>query len=274
MKCDKCSAAAVIYQKYSGMHLCAAHFQEDVHRKIRGSLRESGIFGHGAKIAVAVNGSADSSVLIYVLKSLFSNRKNIELMAIMIDEGIVGYRHQSLDCAIRLANELHVPYIIKRFRDAFGVTIDDLHDIKEPCSTCKSMRNELLNRTATEVGANVLAIAHNLDTEAAEIMLRYLRGDIEGRSDASSMLGISSEKIPVIKPLRRIPAEESRLYAETLGICFSSTSCPYARGLSRDVEKELKGFDERHPGTNYSLLRCRERMAELRRLRDEEGQSL
>ena len=195
MKCDKCSAAAVIYQKYSGMHLCTAHFQEDVHRKIRGSLRESGIFAHGAKLAVAVNGSADSAVLIYVLKSLFSNRKDIELVAIMIDEGIDGYRYQALDCAVRLADELHVPFVIRRFSDAFGATMDDLHDVKEPCSICEPMRNELLNMTATQVGANALAIGSSLDTEAAEIMLRYLHGDIEGTSDISSISGTSGNQV-------------------------------------------------------------------------------
>ena len=281
MKCDKCTASAIIYQKYSGMHLCARHFQEDVHRKIRESLRESGIFGHGAKIAVGVNGSADSAVLIYVLKSLFSNRNDIELVAIMIDEGIVGYSHHALDYAIRLANELHVPYVIKSFIDAFGETIDGLHDIRELCSICKSMRNKLLLRTAVEVGATALATGNNLDTESAEIMLRYLSGDIEDTADVSSIsstLGVHShntgEQIPIIKPLRRIPAEEARLYAKNQRTPFASVPCPYARGLLADVKKELRDFEAKHPGTNYSLLRMQERVVKLRRSRDEEGQSL
>ncbi|MFB3766339.1 MAG: tRNA lysidine(34) synthetase TilS [Methanotrichaceae archaeon] len=283
MKCDKCSSPSAIYQKYSGMHLCTAHFWEDVHRKIRGHLRESGIFAHGAKLAAAVNGSAESAVMIYVLKSLFSNRKDIEFVAIMIDEGIAGDRHQALGCAISLASELRVPFVIKRFKDAFGVTMDGLHEIIEPCSICEPMRKDLLNRTAAQVGADALAVGSSLDSEAAGICFRYLRGDIEGTSDvsdimaASSLSGISPdglEKIPIIKPLRRIPAEEVRLYARSRGIRFNSTACPYARGLLMDVRKELRGFEERHPGTNYSLLRSIEHIAELRILRDEDGQSL
>lgn len=275
MKCDKCSAAAVIYQKYSGMHLCAAHLQEDANRKIRGSLRESGIFAHGTKLAIAMNGNVDSAVLICVLKGLFANRRDIDLIAIMIDEGIAGFRPQALEDAVSLANELRVPFAVKRFEEAFGFTIDELHDNAEACSICKSMKNKLLKRTAIEAGADALAAASNLDEEAAEIMTRYLSGAIDGVSDApDAPSNKGGEEIPVIKPLRRIPADEVRLYAEILGIRFKTTVCPHAGGLLADAKKELEGFESRHPGTNYSLLRSIERMADLRHMRDEEGQSL
>lgn len=264
MKCDKCSSQAVVYQKYSGMHLCTAHFQDDVHRKIRGTLRESGIFARGAKLAVAMNGSAESAVLIYVLKNLFSNRKDFELVAIMIDEGIAGFRHQALDCAIQLANELHIPFIVKHFKDAFGVTIDELHETRSTCHICKSMRKDLLNNTAEMVGANALAIGSNLDSEAAEIMAGYLSEDIEGLPDTPSCN--RKEEFQLIKPLRRIPAKEVELYAKCFGIRFASVPCPYASGLLMDIKKELEGFEERHPGTNYALLRSLERMVELQPL--------
>lgn len=275
MKCDKCSAAAVIYQKYSGMRLCAAHFQEDANRKIRGALRESGIFAHGAKLALAIDGSANSAVLIHVLRSQFPNRRDIDLMAIMIDEGIAGYRPQALDEAVRQAFEHHVPFVVARFEDAFEVTIDELHDSVEICSICKSMKNKLLKRTAAEVGADALAAGSSLDDEAAEIMAGYLSGAIDGAfnaPDASSKN--EGREIPVILPLRRIPAEEVRLYAEILGISFKTKVCPHAGGLLTDVKKELGGFESRHPGTNYSLLRSVERVGDLRHMRDEEGQSL
>lgn len=272
MKCDKCSAPASVYQKYSGMHLCTAHFQEDVHRKIRGTLRESGVFAHGAKLAVAVNGSADSAVLIYVLKSLFENRRDIDLIAVMIDEGIAGYSPLALDSAIKLANELHVPFEVLRSKDAFAVAIDELHDTEVLCSICKSMKRELLEKTAFKAGAEALAIGSNLDAEAAEIMTGYLSGAIDGISEVSTR--DKREEIQVIKPLRRIPAEEVRLYAEIHEIGSAASPCPYARGLLTDVEKELKDFEARHPGTNYSLLRMKERMEELCTSRDEEGQSL
>ncbi|MFQ6063498.1 MAG: tRNA lysidine(34) synthetase TilS, partial [Methanosarcinales archaeon] len=35
MKCTKCNNNAIIYQKYSGVHLCKEHFIYDVERKIK-----------------------------------------------------------------------------------------------------------------------------------------------------------------------------------------------------------------------------------------------
>jgi len=207
-----------------------------------------------------------------VLKSLFANRRDIDLMAIMIDEGIAGYRPQALDYAVKLAGEYHVPYVIKRFEDAFEATIDEVRDDDETCSFCKSMKNRLLKRTAIEAGAEALAVGSNLDAEAAEIMRAYLSGAIYGVSDVPSR--DKREDIQVIKPLRRIPADEVRLYAEIHEIGFSSSCCPHDRGLLTDIKKELRGFEARHPGTNYSLIRSRERIEKLRPMRDEEGQSL
>jgi tRNA(Ile)-lysidine synthase TilS/MesJ len=95
-ECDKCRSEAIIYQKYSGMHLCGSHFEEDVHRKIRESIRETGVFAHSARVAVAVSGGKDSCTLLYALKTLFCRRPNIELIAIMVDEGIEGMSSRAL----------------------------------------------------------------------------------------------------------------------------------------------------------------------------------
>lgn len=49
----KCPMPAVIYQKYSGMHLCQSHFDDDVHRKVRETIRQTA-FAHGLRLALAM----------------------------------------------------------------------------------------------------------------------------------------------------------------------------------------------------------------------------
>ena len=53
MKCDKCSAPAVLFQRYSGLHLCKAHFFADVEKKIKKEVRKERIEG---TLAVAFSG--------------------------------------------------------------------------------------------------------------------------------------------------------------------------------------------------------------------------
>jgi uncharacterized protein (TIGR00269 family) len=265
-KCDKCHSSAVIFQKYSGMRLCYAHFGEDVRRKIRESIRETGIFARRACVAVALSGGKDSSVLLCALKDLFSKRKDIELVAVMIDEGIEDYRPKTLSFAKALAERLEVPYVIKSLKEAFGVTADDAaflkHDLST-CSFCSVMKNSLLNKAARELNADALATGHNLDDEAQMVFQSYLKGDID------SLLRLKprrpqSGQIPWIKPLRRIPEEEIALYATMHGLTFDSMVCPHANDSMRlGVKNMLNGFEARHPGTKYSLLRSLDRLLGL-----------
>lgn len=266
-KCDKCHSRAIIYQKYSGMRLCSAHFGEDVCRKIRESIRETGIFARGARVAVALSGGRDSSVLLCVLKDLFSKRKDVELVAIMIDEGIEGYRPKTLGFAKALTERLEVPYVIKSLKEAFGVTMDEVASLERDqaaCSFCSVMKNSLLNKAARELNADALATGHNLDDEAQMVFQSYLKGDIDSLfrpHPRHPQPGL----VPWIKPLRRIPEEETALYATTHGLSpFDSKGCPHEKDAMRlEVKNTLNDFEARHPGTRYSLLRSLDRVVDL-----------
>jgi uncharacterized protein (TIGR00269 family) len=267
IECDKCRASAIIFQKYSGMHLCSPHFDEDVHRKIRESIRETGIFARRARVAVALSGGKDSSVLLSSLKDLFSKRRDVELVAVMIDEGIEGYRPKTLGFAKALAERLEVPYVVRSLKEAFGVTMDEVASKEQdqsPCSFCRVMRKDLLIKTARELNVDALATGHNLDDEAQAVLQGYLRGDVD-RLFWLQPRRPQPGMPPWIKPLRRIPEEEIALYADTHDLCaFSSSFCPHVDDAMHLVVKNmLNDFEVRHPGTKYSLLRSLDRVLDL-----------
>ena len=110
-KCDKCNCSAIIYQRYSGMHLCREHFEEDVHRKIREELRKTGLFGPDSRIAVGLDGGRKSATLAFVLKNLFIARKDIDLLAVIIDEG--KKTCPTADQAAHVAEQLEIAYTVK-----------------------------------------------------------------------------------------------------------------------------------------------------------------
>jgi len=238
--CDKCSSKAIIYQRYSGMHLCQAHFDEDVHRKIRESLRRTQLFGRGERVAVGLSGGKDSATLLYVLKNMFSRRRDIDFVAIIIDEG------QGVAQARLISQMLKVPSVISSMHGATGTRV----------------KADLLIKTAQENGADVLATGHNLDDEAQEVFLKFLQGDVEGLLQTSAGCR-DKDPIPWIKPLRRVPEKETRLYAITHGLYHHRSEC-CTLGWKLEVKRHLNGFESRHPGTKYSLLRSLERILLLK----------
>jgi len=263
-KCDKCPRDAIIYQRYSGMRLCREHFEDDVHRKIREALRKTGLFSRDAHVAVGLDGGRKSATLAFVLKNLFARRKDIDLLAVIIDEG--RKTGPTADQARHVAERLETPYIVKslplvpaRYSHTESCRgHDDLPDrnseYQQPlCIDRNALKRELLFCTAKENGAGILATGESLDDEALEIFIGYLKGDADA---------VMSEEqcVAWIKPLRRIPEKEVRLYAicrdlgfadEMPNVCEKTS----AGALRLQAKRLLFGFDSRHPGTNYSLLR-------------------
>jgi uncharacterized protein (TIGR00269 family) len=256
MKCQRCGKSAVVFQKYSNAHLCRVHFIEDVERKIKRDIRKFRMVEKDDRIAVALSGGKDSAALLYVLHKIFRNRPDIELLAVTIDEGIKGYREHTLSHAVKLTGELGIPHTIRTFKEGFGITLDELTKRKEhaACTLCGVLRKNLLNKAARELGADKLAIGHNLDDEAQTILMNYLRGDVDRLK--RMLPGIIQPGLVMrIKPLRSIPEKEVALYGLLNDLPVSTDECPYAgEALRNEVREMVNNYEVKHPGTKYSLL--------------------
>ncbi|MGZ4864591.1 MAG: TIGR00269 family protein [Halobacteriota archaeon] len=256
MKCDKCSASAILFQRYSGLHLCTSHFITDVEKKIKRQVRKERIEG---TLAIALSGGKDSAVTLSVLTNLLSHR-NIEIIAISVDEGIAGYRENALESAATLVTKLGVRWEVASFEQYFGVRIDRVNE--RPCTVCGILRRSLLNRLAKTVGASALATGHNLDDEAQTVQMNYLRGDIDRllRLDHPTKEGL----VRRVKPLKYIPEKEVALYAILKGIPTNLDECKFSAGVFRaEVRDILNDLECRHPGTKYSLVSGLERILQL-----------
>ena len=79
-------------------------------------VREEQLIKKNEKVAVAVSGGKDSITLAYLLKKL-QQRYPFQMEAIIIDEGISGYRNLTLDAAKAQLEMLEISYHIESFKD-------------------------------------------------------------------------------------------------------------------------------------------------------------
>ena len=261
MKCSKCRREAIIYQRYSGLHLCEQHFNRDFEAKAKRAIREHRWIQSGDTVAVALSGDGDSSALLYFLSRLLRERRDIRLMAITVDEGIRGYREPRRARAIAVS--LGVPWVTASFAKEYGITLDEIVGRKGAelaCSYCGVLRQALMNRIACEHGVTKFAYGFNLDDGARSVLTSVLRGDADRLiHPVQEVEGM----VPRIKPFMCIPGSEVALYASLNVEGFDLAECPYAVGaLQGDARRILDEYTSRHPATKYSLVNLGEALRE------------
>ena len=106
-----------------------------------------------------------------------------------------------------------------------------------------------MNKTAKELGYNIIATGHNLDDEVAVLFGNTLNWDIEYMRRQYPVLEEESGFIRKVKPLCRITEKESALYAVFNGIDYIEYECPFSEGASSIRYKEIwSQIEQQSPG--------------------------
>ncbi len=261
LACSRCGDAAVYYRPYSGERLCGRCFLNSIVGKTRRTISKYKMLSHGDKIGVAVSGGKDSLTLLHILSNVTRGHAS-EIVALIVDEGIEGYREEAVDHAIQTCNELRIKYRILSFKDAYSLTLDEAIKLRTDnslaaCTICGALRRRAIDQLAKESGVDVIATAHNLDDILQTFLMNLFSGDVQ-RIVRSRVLEEPSELFPVkrIKPLMEIPEAEIALFAYLKHIPFQRASCPYMNeSIRSEVRSILNEMELKHPGIKFNLLR-------------------
>jgi uncharacterized protein (TIGR00269 family) len=260
MQCTKCRRPAILYQRYSGLHLCEGHFIQDVETKAKRTIRTHRWIQPGDRVGVAISGGKDSSALLYFLKKVLGPRRDIDLVGITIDEGIRGYRHP--DDACKLASVMGVGCITASFSDEYGITLDRIVERAgdaQSCSYCGVLRRHLINKVARENGVTKLALGFNLDDEAQSTLMNVLRGDASRLQRGTVPF---PGMVPRIKPFIFIPEREIALYSLLHVEGLEIGRCPYSHNALRaEVRRMLNRYAWNHPSARHSLVNLGEELS-------------
>ncbi len=260
--CSCCGEPAVIYLPASQRHLCGRHLICDVELRVASTIKNESQISLGDRVAVAISGGKDSTALLVILSRLLLSFPGSEIVAITVDEGIVGYRADTLRAAEALTQQLGINHHIVSFRDQIGDDLDTLLTgrEKEACTICGILRKKALADAARDAGATVIATGHNLDDEAQSVLMNTLRGDLP-RLIRDTGPGSSSLFLPRIKPLSAITEKEIAAYLFVKGLFSVLPECPYTKyALRAEVRTMLNRLEQLHPGTMLHLVYSKKRI--------------
>jgi len=214
------------------------------------------------RVAVALSGGKDSTALLLLLHRLLPLWGDVRLIAITIDEGIAGYREETIQSAEQLTGRLGIEHHCISFTSLFGDSLDAFLTGRETqaCSICGILRKKALVVGAQQAGATKLATGHNLDDEAQSVLMNVFRGDLP-RLVRNSSRESSGNFIPRIKPLSRISEKDIATYLMLNDAWSELPECPYTRyAMRREVRSMLSGFEYKHPGTMLHLMESKEKI--------------
>jgi uncharacterized protein (TIGR00269 family) len=265
--CSKCSKSAVTFIRYNGTHLCRDHFIQYFEKRVKKDIKKQGRTEDNCKIGIAISGGKDSMVALHVTNDIFSKREKIDIVAITVNEGIKGYRDESISIASENCKKLGIEHHIVSFKDMVGKTMDEIaskHDELGECSYCGVFRRLCLNKKSKELGVNKLVTGHNLDDMAQSILMNFANGDVKKLARLGPHKKIQPGLIPRMFPLRVIPEKEVALYAILKNMEYHDGECPYSirayRGVFRDIIDDL---EYRNPGTRHSILNSYDSIREM-----------
>ena len=240
-------------------------FEDEVHHTITSSK----LFYPGERVAIGASGGKDSTVLASVLKTL-NERHNygLDLVLLSIDEGIKGYRDDSLETVKRNAVQYEMPLKVVGYDELYGWTMDQVVETigkKGNCTYCGVFRRQALDRGAKMLDIKHVVTGHNADDVAETILMNLLRGDLSRLSRSTSIVtGDSKSDVKRSKPLKYAYEKEIVLYAHHKKLDYFSTECIYSpeafRGSARSLIKQLERV---RPSAILDLVRSGEDVARL-----------
>lgn len=268
--CALCETSrAFIVRPKNQQKLCKECFITVFETEIHNTIIANSLFVPGERIAIGASGGKDSTVLASVLKTLNERYSyGLDLVLLSIDEGIKGYRDDSLETVKRNAVQYEMPLEIVGYDKLYGWTMDQVVEQvgkKGNCTYCGVFRRQALDRGAAGLGIRHVVTGHNADDVAETVMMNLLRGDLPRLARATSIVTASpASDIKRSKPLKYAYEKEIVLYAHHKGLDYFTTECIYSpeafRGSARTLIKSLERI---RPSAILDVVRSGEDMARL-----------
>ncbi|KAL2914687.1 cytosolic thiouridylase subunit Ctu1 [Polyrhizophydium stewartii] len=229
---------------------CKECFFLHLENNVYNTIVRHALFKPGDRVAIAASGGKDSTVLAHVMTTLNKRHKlGLDLFLLSIDEGITGYRDDSLETVKRNEQQYGVPLKIVSYEELYGWTMDAIVKqigLKNNCTFCGVFRRQALDRGAAMLKVDHIVTGHNADDIAETVLMNIMRGDFARLQRCTAIQTATDETIPRSKPFKYTYEKEIVMYAYFKKLDYFSTECIYSpnayRGYARAFLKDLESI--------------------------------
>lgn len=268
--CARCNLdRAVVRRPKNSQKLCKRCFISTFEDEVHHTITSGNLFYPGEKVAIGASGGKDSTVLASVLKTLNERHGyGLDLVLLSIDEGIKGYRDDSLETVKRNSVQYGLPLKVVGYDELYGWTMDQVVQTigkKGNCTYCGVFRRQALDRGAKMLGIRHVVTGHNADDVAETVMMNLLRGDLPRLARSTSIVtGNEASEVKRSKPLKYAYEKEIVLYAHHNKLDYFSTECIYSPEAFRGTARSLiKNLEKVRPSAILDIVRSGEDVAGL-----------
>ncbi len=251
MKCSKCGGTAVINMRQHRLRLCADDFLDWFLSITQRTIEKHRMFTPDDKVLIAVSGGKDSLALWDVLLRLGYQAEGLYI-GLGIDEdpggsaGGLNYSAESLAMCRQFVAAHHPDTVLHTvdLEREYGRTLPSLAHTNrrgrgKPCAVCGLVKRHIMNRMARDGGFSGIATGHNLDDEVAVLLQNTLHWQAGYLARQAPVLEARDGLARKVKPLVRIYEREAAAYVLIRGIDYIYDECPFAKGSTTNLYKEL-----------------------------------
>ena len=216
----------------------------DIEKEVAETIEKYKLLSKSDKVVVALSGGKDSTSVIYILKKM-----GYDVHGLLIDLYLGEWSKIHNGNMTRFCEELDVPLTIVDLKKELGQGICFIKAVLKKqknltgCTVCGIIKRWILNKWAKKLGADKLVTGHNLDDEAQNVLMNFLKGNVLLGVNSCPATGGKAVKgfAQRVKPLFFVPESEIMQYAKSKKFDILYDKCPCAFGTYRVETREWMG---------------------------------
>ncbi|MBI3592347.1 MAG: tRNA lysidine(34) synthetase TilS, partial [Nitrospirae bacterium] len=183
--------------------------------KVKRTIQKYSMLSPGNRVLVGLSGGPDSVCLLTILDQL-KPELALDICAAYIEHGLRPEETPyEIDFCKELCSSMGIPFITRSI-DVKSYAKENKLNKQE---AARELRYKALDETASEIGADKIALGHNSNDQAETVLMRLFRG-----AGMSGLSGIPPVRRHIIRPLIETERNEIEDFLKNKGIDFVTDS--------------------------------------------------